>query len=139
MAGKFVGDISPEEAWAGLAADPDAILLDVRTVAEWAYVGGPDLSDLGRDVLRIEWQTFPDMGFNANFLKELADEGVMTDQPVYVLCRSGARSRQAAELLARHGFQTYNIRDGFEGHLDTDNHRGVEGGWKAAGLPWAQG
>jgi rhodanese-related sulfurtransferase len=42
-----------------LVADPEAVLIDVRTRAEWAYVGGPDLSSLKRPVIQVEWQQFP--------------------------------------------------------------------------------
>ena len=50
--------------------DPKAVLVDVRTRAEWAFVGVPDLSNLGRDVLLIEWQTFPDNRVAADFSEQ---------------------------------------------------------------------
>ena len=40
----YAGDVPPREAYAALAADDDAVLVDVRTSAEWNYVGLPDLS-----------------------------------------------------------------------------------------------
>jgi rhodanese-related sulfurtransferase len=46
----YAGDISAVEAWDKLKADPGAQLVDVRTVAEWNFVGLPDLSYLGRQV-----------------------------------------------------------------------------------------
>ena len=42
------------KAWAALAADPSAHLVDVRTVAEWNFVGLPDLGTLGKRVLLVE-------------------------------------------------------------------------------------
>ena len=55
-----VEDVPVLETWKHLKSDPKAVLVDVRTRAEWAFVGIPDLFSLGRDVLLIEWQTFPD-------------------------------------------------------------------------------
>ena len=40
----YAGDIMPAEAWKILADDPKAVLVDVRTTAEWAYVGQADIS-----------------------------------------------------------------------------------------------
>ena len=47
----YAGDLAPDEAFRLLEAQPDAILVDVRTKAEWSYVGVPDLSALGRSVV----------------------------------------------------------------------------------------
>ena len=138
MAGRFVGDVSCGEAWRALAGAENAVLVDVRTRAEWTYVGLPDLSSLKRPVIAVEWQSFPDGERNPDFVGELIARGVGTEQPVYLLCRSGVRSRAAAEALAARGYTTYNVTDGFEGPSDAAGHRGGSGGWKAAGLPWKQ-
>lgn len=137
MPGQFLGDISPTRTWRDLRERAEAVLVDVRTRAEWAYVGGPDLASLGKPVVQVEWLTFPTMENNPGFLEQLRERGVMPDRTIYLICRSGVRSRQAAELLALHGYSTYNVADGFEGQLDADGHRGV-GGWRAEGLPWRQ-
>ena len=133
------GDVTPTAAYAALRADADAVLVDVRTRAEWTYVGLPDLIDLGKQVVTIEWQTFPDGARNDGFLDELRDAGVGAETPVYFLCRSGVRSAAAAGAATALGLGlAYNISDGFEGPHDDDGHRAVAG-WKAAGLPWRQG
>lgn len=137
MQGKFIGDVSPMQTWRDLQEKAAAILVDVRTMAEWAYVGGPDLTGLNKSVICIEWLRFPAMDPNPQFLEELQASGVTQEQDLYLICRSGARSRQAAELLALYGYTTYNVADGFEGQLDAGGHRGV-GGWRAEGLPWRQ-
>lgn len=135
----YVGDISPAEAWAILSENPRAVLVDVRTHPEWVFVGLPDLSSLGRTVVTIAWQHYPQMARNPAFLDELKVAEVRTEDPVILLCRSGVRSKAAAEFLTRQGFTAcYNVSDGFEGHLDANKHRG-QGGWRAAGLPWGQG
>jgi rhodanese-related sulfurtransferase len=132
------GDLDPERAYRLLAEDPDAVLVDVRTRAEWVYVGLPDLSALDKDVVGVEWVRYPDGAPNDAFLDELCLAGVRPERPVLFICRSGVRSGAAADAAAQAGYaRTYNVSDGFEGPLDADCHRGVRG-WKAAGLPWRQ-
>ncbi len=135
----YAGDVNPKDAYAALAENPDAVLVDVRTDAEWGYVGLPDLSTIGKQVVTVEWQRFPDGARNESFLQQVSAGGVGPGTPVYLLCRSGARSAAAAALLTDQGLgPAYNISDGFEGPLDNDGHRAVAG-WKADGLPWRQG
>ena len=138
MAGRFVGDVSCADTWKALVETESAVLVDVRTRAEWSYVGLPDLSSLKRPVIQVEWQGFPGGERNPRFAEEIAAKGVRPEQPVYLLCRSGVRSAAAADLLAARGYTTYNVADGFEGQLDPAGHRGGRNGWKAAGLPWKQ-
>jgi rhodanese-related sulfurtransferase len=136
----YAGDISAEEAWALLKGDPKAQLVDVRTTAEWNFVGRPDLASLGRETHLIEWQTFPTMRPNPAFVADTERAtGSAKDVPILFLCRSGARSRSAAIAMTSAGYgRAYNIAGGFEGDLDGDAHRGTQNGWKAAGLPWKQ-
>ena len=142
-AGDYAGDLDAAAAWERLKADPAAQLVDVRTVAEWSFVGLPDLTPIARQVHCVEWQSFPSMAVNGAFVKDtgraLESAGAGPGTPVYFLCRSGARSRAAAIAMAQAGFtQAYNIMGGFEGDLDAERHRGNATGWKAAGLPWKQ-
>ncbi|MBY0432385.1 MAG: rhodanese-like domain-containing protein [Rhodospirillales bacterium] len=135
----FRGDVVPRQAWEILQGNGQAVLLDVRTQPEWLFVGQPDLSGLGRQVVPVQWQVYPSMARNPNFVTELIAKGVAKDAPVLVICRSGARSRAAAEFLAENGFtELYNVAEGFEGNLGQDGHRGHDG-WKGAQLPWKQG
>jgi len=135
---EYAGDLSPSETFELLSGEPRAALVDVRTAAEWAYVGLPDLTGLGKDVIRIEWVRYPDGARNSAFLDELTAAGIGPDDPVAFLCRSGVRSKAAAAEATAVGYQqAYNVSDGFEGQLDGAGHRGV-GGWKSAGLPWRQ-
>ena len=126
-----------------MKADPRAQLVDVRTQAEWSFVGLPDLSGVGRDIQRVEWQTFPSMAPNPSFVAEagraVLRSGGSKDAPVFFLCRSGARSRAAAIAMSGAGFsRAYNVAGGFEGDADGAGHRGTKNGWKAAELPWRQ-
>lgn len=136
----YAGDLSPTEAWERLQSDPKAKLVDVRTQAEWVYVGIPDLTATDKQPLLVSWQIFPTMAVNEAFAEQVKAQGVAPDDTILLLCRSGVRSKAAAELLAGAGFgNAYNILGGFEGPLDAQRHRGQQAGWKASGLPWAQG
>ncbi|MGV0584165.1 rhodanese-like domain-containing protein [Mycobacteroides chelonae] len=134
----YAGDITPEAAWALLKENPEAVLVDVRTSAEWKWVGVPDLTELGRDVVYVEWVR-SNGERNEQFLDELAAAGVTPgERPVVFLCRSGNRSIGSAELATEAGIApSYNVLDGFEGNLDENGHRGGVG-WRAIGLPWRQ-
>jgi rhodanese-related sulfurtransferase len=135
----YAGDLSPSEAYEMLAADPEAVLVDVRTRAEWSYVGIPDLSEVGRDVVLAEWVTFPDGTRNPQFLDALSSATARPDTPLVFLCRSGVRSVAAAEAATAAGFTAaYNVTEGFEGSSNASGHRGTEAGWKVRGLPWRQ-
>jgi rhodanese-related sulfurtransferase len=135
----YAGDLGPQEAFELLEKDPDAVLVDVRTDAEWAYVGVPDLSGLGRDVVLVQWESFPDHAPNPDFVGDLRRAGLRPEAPVAFLCRSGVRSKAAAEAATAAGWAAaYNVSGGFEGPPDGDGHRGTRSGWKAAGLPWRQ-
>ena len=136
----YAGDIDSAQAWRLLSEQRDAVLIDCRTDAEWTFVGLPDLSSLGKRVLTVAWQGFPDMGLNRDFAGEVRARGVGVEQKVLLICRSGQRSRSAAEALTAAGYaECFNVADGFEGPRDSDRHRGGVAGWKAAGLPWVQG
>ena len=56
--------VSVDDAWARLKSDARSVLIDVRTIAEWAYVGLPDLSTVGKRPVLVEWQGFPDDRLN---------------------------------------------------------------------------
>jgi len=134
-----VPDISPQAAWEALKTDPDAVLVDVRTDAEWNFVGLPDLSGLGKKVVLISWQVYPTMQVNNQFTEQLRKAGVTPESRVYYLCRSGARSLAAGQAAQAAGFpHAFNLADGFEGPVGPDGHRGGVAGWKAEGLPWVQ-
>jgi len=135
----YEGDLTAAEGWKFLEEDADAVLIDVRTIAEWIYVGLPDVSHLGRTVVCVQWNQWPNMDVNPDFVSHLEAEGVTRDRPLLLICRSGVRSRDAAVALTSAGFgPCYNISDGFEGDLDAMKHRGKKNGWKVAGLPWVQ-
>jgi rhodanese-related sulfurtransferase len=145
----YAGDISPQQAWELLRDRPDSVLVDVRTDAEWRFVGVPDTSSIGRPTVLIEWVSYPTGARNDNFVDQLkealsgrsagsAHAGIIGERPVVFLCRSGQRSIGAAEAATAAGIgPSYNVLDGFEGALDENGRRGAAG-WRALGLPWRQ-
>ena len=136
----YAGDVTPKTAWQMLKEIPDAVLIDVRTTAEWAYVGGPDVHSIGKTTVMIEWQIFPAMQIDPDFATRLKERiGPVHDAPLLMLCRSGARSAAAARAMTAAGYgRCFNVANGFEGVLDAAGHRGGTSGWKADGLPWSQ-
>ena len=143
MTGDYRADATPEETWAALSSEPGAALVDVRTQAEWNFVGLPDLQGLSAPLLPVEWQSFPDGQPNSRFVElarsALDAAGSGSDAPVYFICRSGARSAAAAAAMTAAGYTNcFNVAGGFEGGRDQEGHRGTREGWKAANLPWVQ-
>ena len=96
-----VDTVDVEATWQRLAARFGSQLIDVRTRAEWAYVGIPDLGPLGKRAVLVEWQTFPDQTVDRRFAERLASElgalGVQLDDDLFFICRSGSRSLAAAK------------------------------------------
>ncbi|WP_280487790.1 rhodanese-like domain-containing protein [Nocardia farcinica] len=135
----YAGDITPRQAWELLRENPAAVLVDVRTEAEWRFVGVPDTSSIDRPTLLIEWVDgtgSPNPRFAEQLGKALADRA--PEAPVVLLCRSGQRSAHAADVATELGITpSYNVIEGFEGSLDANGHRGGTG-WRAEGLPWRQ-
>ncbi len=139
MSKLYSGDISASDAMDILKKNPSAQLVDVRTFAEWHYVGAPDLKSLNKEVVFIEWRQLPNMDLNQEFVQSLENKIPSRDTELLFLCRTGGRSREAAIAMTARGYKTcYNIDSGFEGDLNQQKHRGSTSGWKASKLPWRQ-
>ena len=139
----YSGDVSARQAWEQLSGTAGAVLIDVRTKAEWVYVGVPVLADIGKETVLVEWDEFPSgdrvPDFAGRLKAELDGRGIDSQAPLYFLCRSGNRSRKAAIEATGVGYaHCFNVEHGFEGQRDPDGHRGTAGSWKAEGLPWIQ-
>ncbi len=139
MTNKQIKDLNPVQAWEMIQHTANAVLIDVRSRMEFEYVGHP----VG--AINIVWKEPPDWrvnpDFSAQFEKVLAEElqRPPQDTTILTICRSGKRSREAAENLAEHGFTNlFNIAEGFEGERDGNKHRGTLNGWRFHGLPWEQ-
>jgi len=130
----YFGAVLPAEADALLKSLPNAQLIDVRTRAEWDYVGRVPGSIL------IEWNSYPSGARNPAFLEQLRAATPDPKTPLLFICRSGQRSDAAARAAAAAGYgMAFNVLEGFEGARDADGHRGTLGGWRKASLPWVQG
>ena len=135
----MVQNVPPGETWEALRGNPKAHLVDVRTDAEWNFVGVPDLVTAGKQAVLIPWQVYPTMQRNSRFEAQLTESGFAADHHIYFICRSGVRSLAAAQAARDAGFgHVFNVADGFEGPADAQGHRGMVAGWKADSLPWQQ-
>ena len=129
----YAGALLPAEANVILQADANARLVDVRTEAELAWVGRIP------DALCVEWNSWPEGEKNVHFIEQLKAAVPSSQAPLLFLCRSGARSHNAAVAAMQAGYANcYNVLEGFEGDKNENCHRNQLGGWRAAGLPWIQ-
>ncbi|MBL8428885.1 MAG: rhodanese-like domain-containing protein [Dechloromonas sp.] len=129
----YQGELTPQEANDLWRLAPGAKLVDVRTRAEWDWVGRVP------GAVEIEWNQYPGGVRNPHFLAELKRQ-VDPEAMVIFLCRSGVRSIGAATAATEAGYNAcYNVLEGFEGDKDANGHRNNIGGWRKAGLPWIQG
>ncbi|MCY3878100.1 MAG: rhodanese-like domain-containing protein [Rhodobacteraceae bacterium] len=142
---RIIADISPELAWRELASNPESALVDVRTRAEWSFVGCADLTETGRRQAFVEWRHFPQLDVNPRFVDDVADRfGSDWPDTLIFICRSGVRSREAAGVFSQAAsdrgrmVRCLNLAGGFEGDLDEESRRGAVNGWKVKGLPWKQ-
>lgn len=120
-----------------LSADASALLIDCRTQKEWDLTGIPDLSQMGKKTLLVEWID-GDNQRNPQFLAHISSFAAH-DTPIIMLCRIGGRSAAACQYLAENGFTNLtNVTEGFEGRVDEAGHRNSFEGWRARNLPWRQ-
>jgi len=126
--------IDSVEAYNMVMASPsDTFIVDVRTRAEYLFVGHPDLPN---GVPNIPYKFYPSWEINKNFVQDVEARYKKTDT-VITICRSGVRAEVAAKLLVEAGFEeVYYMTDSFEGaKTDEKGHRTVDG-WKVNGLPY---
>ena len=125
----YAGALTPKEASEVWKLAPGAKLVDVRTRAEWDWVGRIPGAE------QIEWMSYPSNQPTTHFLVQLNHQ-VDPEPLVMFISRSGARSHNAACLASEAGYaECYNVLEGFEGDKDAEGHRGTTGGWRHAGLP----
>jgi rhodanese-related sulfurtransferase len=99
--------LSVDEARTRTAGDrPEAVMLDVREKPEWKAGHAPGAVHA------------PLTGLSAG----AALPGAAQGRPLVVICRSGRRSQQAAELLAERGAEVVDVKGGMNA-------------WAAAGFP----
>lgn len=136
----YAGELLPEEVYSYLQEN-EGVLVDVRTQAEWQFVGIPDISGTRGSLALISWKNYPGFTQNMQFAESLAGvKNITKDTPLFFICRSGGRSLDAAVAMSAAGyFHCFNVTHGFEGEPDIEGQRGNTHGWKFSKLPWRQG
>jgi rhodanese-related sulfurtransferase len=137
----MIKQIGPKEAFKTLQQQKNATLIDVRSTMEYEYVGHP------LSALHVPLKEPPDWDIEPEFVDKvrralhdrLPENTDLKQIPLLMLCRSGARSKLAGEMLIEHGFTSVsNVLEGFEGDKNEDGHRNAINGWRFHGLPWEQ-
>ena len=112
-----------------LMAEPNSVLLDVRTKEEWETIGKPDGEKIGLQTYFLPLQFGEERVLNENFIQEFNNLAINKDKNILIICRSGARSQFVAELINnKENYTCINISDGFEGNQENL-------GWKRCNLP----
>ncbi len=133
----YLIDLTPKQGYDRLQKNKDILFLDIRSYAEYKFVGHP----IG--TVLLPWIDEPDWTVNPQFC-QLVGELVASrtkplDTEIILICRSGQRSMDAGMALINKGFNNVShIDTGFEGDLDDKNQRGNLNGWRYDGLPWEQ-
>jgi len=139
--------LTAKEAYEQWQANPEVVIIDVRTPEEFLFVGHPPMAWMIPAIAQEyawdeEKENYP-MTMLPDFV-ERVKQVASPDDTIMTMCRSGGRSAIAANLLAQAGFKTvYNIIDGMEGDVNSDSesvsqHKGEHGGWKNSGCPWTK-
>lgn len=108
--GKKIATVSPRQFEEGVET-PGAQVIDVRDAAEYSggHIGGAtNINVADRDFV------------------EKAEKILSKDKPVYLYCRGGRRSLEAADSLVRKGYNVVNLSGGLLS-------------WKSEGLPVVTG
>jgi hypothetical protein len=139
-----VDDVDVAAAWEGLNSGPCSRLVDLRTRAEWTYVGIPDLGPIGKRAVLVEWQTFPDQTVDARFVERLAASSrrsacSCTTTSILFAVREAVAWQQPEQWRRRGtGLATTSLAVSKD-RLTICGTEAPLGGWKATGLPWQQG
>ena len=134
-----IHNISSVECFKKLSEISNSYLIDVRTKPEWEFIGVPDLTFLNKNTIFISWHIYPDMKINSFFEEQIVKSNLKKNDELFLICRSGKRSFQAAELLISCGYHyCYNVVDGFEGNKNSLSQRSTINGWKCNNLSWKQ-
>jgi rhodanese-related sulfurtransferase len=133
FAGSELHGINSKKAYNMVMENPsDTFIIDVRTQAEYEFVGHPDLPN---GVPNIPLYFYPAWELNKDFVKKVKDR-YTEDATLITICRSGSRAQKAAKILLEAGFKNVLfMTDSFEGSADKKGHRTVNG-WKVNGLPF---
>ena len=131
-------NLLPKMAVERLQNNPQSLFVDVRSKAEYKYVGFPENSILIPWIDDPDWEPNPEV-FSDLVMQELDGRENLSDTEIILICRSGFRSNEALKCLENKGFtQVSHVASGFEGDLDENDHRGNLNGWRHDGMPLSQ-
>jgi len=131
-------NLLPKMAVERLQSNSQALFVDVRSKAEYKYVGFPENSILIPWIDDPDWEPNPEV-FSDLVMQELDGRENLLNTEIILICRSGYRSNDALKCLENKGFtQVSHVASGFEGDLDENDHRGNLNGWRHDGMPWSQ-
>ncbi len=124
-----IEQLDPKTTWDHVQSDPQALILDVRTVEE--FTAGHPQNAYNIPILCLDARTgqkVPNLDFD-----DLVQSQIPKDKNIYLSCHSGQRSMMAAMKMEAMGYdQLVNVKGGFAGSQDTT-------GWQDCGLPTAEG
>lgn len=107
--------------------NPEVILVDVRTPAEWQFVGYTPMAQIMVPSVKFDFSEMDDKkarykdvvndDFVSEFEAKLFDLGADQNTTYVLMCRSGSsRAQPAAKMLYQYGYKNvYIMKDGFEG------------------------
>ena len=131
-------NLLPKMAVERLQSNSQALFVDVRSKAEYKYVGFPENSILIPWIDDPDWEPNPEV-FSDLVMQELDGRENLLNTEIILICRSGFRSNEALKCLENKGFtQVSHVASGYEGDLDENDHRGNLNGWRHDGMPWSQ-
>ena len=131
-------NLLPKMAVERLQRNSQALFVDVRSKAEYKYVGFPENSILIPWIDDPDWEPNPEE-FSDSVMQELDGRENLLNTEIILICRSGYRSNDALKCLENKGFtQVSHVASGFEGDLVENDHRGNLNGWRHDGMPWSQ-
>jgi len=147
--------LTSEQAHDMVSDASDAVLfIDIRTRSEVTFVGMPRVVDFNIPfMIEGDWKAWDEekdtykLAYNPEFINnirkaiERKGTGKEKETRIILMCRSGKRSAQAAQILHIAGYRNvYSIIDGFEGDpVNAGEKKGqrLVNGWKNNGLPWS--
>ncbi|WP_166838750.1 rhodanese-like domain-containing protein [Rheinheimera pleomorphica] len=112
-----IKEVSINDLHNALSADAETVLIDVREPAEFAQHHIVGAVNYPRGVLEMNIHNHPVVA--ANGCEPEMALAQLAQKPLYLICRSGARSALATESLQRMGFsQVYSVAGGMQAWLD---------------------
>ena len=112
-----IKEVSIDDLHAAFNHDAETVLVDVREPAEFVQHHIVGAVNYPRGVLEMNIHNHPKVA-SSGCAPDMA-LAQLAQSPLYLICRSGARSALAAESLQRMGFtQVYSVAGGMQAWLD---------------------